>query len=209
MINKRFVLLCLVYVLLLGTHKFTLAEQDDNSEEQVYYNYSDQYTDIGGQDILATIIEYLQEFDLEHLSFQKNLLHASSVKNIFTYNISDRRNSAITRDDSKYIEHLLIHNFRHAYSIIECLECSNSNIKVSLDKITQHANLSSNQEIRELGKLLNVDAILLWGINIETDNIIYFRLVKTSTGEILFTNQSLRNDIKNFTRKNYSPWVWI
>ena len=71
MINKRFVVLCLVYVLLLGTHKFTLAEQDDNSEEQVYYNYSDQYTDIGGQDILATIIEYLQEFDLEHLSFQK------------------------------------------------------------------------------------------------------------------------------------------
>ena len=36
----------------------------------------------------------------------------------------------------------------------------------------------SNQEIRELGKLLNVDAVLLWGTNIASDNFIYFRLVK-------------------------------
>ena len=141
MINKKFVLPCHGLCLTTWSTQIHISQTRGKGERKVYYNYSNQYTNIGGQDILATIIEYLQDFDLEHLTFQKNLLHKSSVKNIFAYNISDRRNTALTRDDSKYIEHLLIHNFRHAYSIIECLECNNSNIKVSLDKITQYANL--------------------------------------------------------------------
>lgn len=135
-----------------------------------------------------------------------------SILRVALYQIEDRRSIQVQKSTHAMLESRITEKLVESgrFQVVSCVECKTTRVTLVNQKLKVSQPIESNDQLKELGEKLKVDAFLLWQtIATEDSESISFQLVKAEDNTVIWAKQYTDNAIADLVPVHYDVYVGL